>query len=73
MFGLTTNRCEPCLFKPGSGVSSSTEVLTRFARDVMGGEGNVVKHLKGMGYTVSHEQRFIDEFDFRCVGLASVL
>ena len=39
-------------------------MLIQFSRDYLSGEGDVTKHLAYMGYTVSHCQTALDEFDY---------
>ncbi|CAN0425458.1 unnamed protein product, partial [Discosporangium mesarthrocarpum] len=50
-------------------VKSSVGILNVFCQ-FLHGEGDFVRHLRKMGYTVSHEQAFIDEFDFKVTNLA---
>jgi hypothetical protein len=71
---------EPCLFRlkhtpnNNSGalrVTSTVELLNLFSRDLMQGEGNLVKHLNLLGYKeVKVVQSVLDEFDFGCSNLA---
>lgn len=53
-----------CLFHVDSEFKSSREMLLRFAKDFLAGEGNVHRHLSLLGYEVAYVQRPIDEFDF---------
>jgi len=60
----------PCLWKIDSRVKSSSEVLTTFCREYLEGEGDLLRTLKNMGYTVTHSQQPIDEFDFTVDNIA---
>ncbi|XP_046339131.2 abnormal spindle-like microcephaly-associated protein homolog isoform X2 [Haliotis rufescens] len=55
---------DPCLFCKDSDVKASKDMLTQFSRDYLSGEGDVTKHLAYFGYTVSHVQTAMDEFDY---------
>eukprot|EP00981_Chlorochromonas_danica_P015004 scaffold9935_cov159-Ochromonas_danica.AAC.1 len=55
---------QPALFQKDALFKSSRDVIAAFCRLVMKGEGDVFKHLAGIGYTVSFVQKTIDEFDF---------
>ena len=71
---------EPCLFqieqeamrtegscKDTTVFKSSKDILCRFAREFMSGEGDVIRHLSGLGYKVEAGQSFLDEFDYKVV------
>ncbi|BFZ20292.1 hypothetical protein BsWGS_23331 [Bradybaena similaris] len=64
---------DPCLFCKDAGIKSSKEVLIEFSREVLSGEGDITRHLAYLGYTVSHSQKPIDEFDFAVTNLSSDL
>ncbi|XP_067661837.1 abnormal spindle-like microcephaly-associated protein homolog [Haliotis asinina] len=55
---------DPCLFCKDSDVKASKDMLIQFSRDYLSGEGDVTKHLAYFGYTVSHAQTAMDEFDY---------
>lgn len=59
-----------CLFIPGCHVKTSKDMLTSLCKDVLQGEGDFVKHLGLLGYTVSHEQQPLDEVDYEIKTLA---
>ncbi|CAN0209441.1 unnamed protein product, partial [Scytosiphon promiscuus] len=59
----------PCLFRKTAEVKSSVGALRVFCQ-FLHGEGDFVRHLKKMGYVVTHVQSYIDEFDFHVSNLA---
>ncbi|GBG26415.1 Abnormal spindle-like microcephaly-associated protein-like [Hondaea fermentalgiana] len=60
-----------CLFRVDSPIKSSADMLINFAKEFLAGEGNVLRHLQNScAYTLHHEQRKLDEFDFRVTNLA---
>ncbi|KAH9505368.1 hypothetical protein Btru_058528 [Bulinus truncatus] len=64
---------DPCLFCKDADIKSSKEILIQFSREVLSGEGDLTRHLAYLGYTVSHVQRPIDEFDFAVKNLSADL
>jgi hypothetical protein len=58
------------LFKPTAGIKSSAAMLHTFAKEYMAGEGNLAKHLLGLGYGVEIQQHYLEEFDFRTTALS---
>ena len=48
-------------------------LVLSFAREFLQGEGDVVKHLSSLGYSLSFEQSALDEFDFTVANLATDL
>lgn len=60
----------PTLFKRNAPVKSTKEVILTFCREIMKGEGDVMRHLSLLGYNVSFNQSYIDEFDFTVKNLA---
>jgi len=60
----------PCLFCKDSEFKASRDLLLLFSRDCLHGEGDITKHLGYIGYTVSHVQTTLDEFDFSVSNLA---
>jgi hypothetical protein len=60
----------PTLFVRTAVVKSSKEVILTFSREIMRGEGDVIRHLGLLGYGVSFAQTFIDEFDYTVKNLA---
>lgn len=63
------NRAKSCellpskrpLFKPSAVAKSSAELLLAFSKDYLSGEGNLIRHMAGLGYTVAHVQIFLGE------------
>ena len=60
----------PTLFVQNAPVKSSEEVIKTFCREIMKGEGNIMRHLNFLGYNLTFEQSYIDEFDFTVKNLA---
>jgi abnormal spindle-like microcephaly-associated protein len=60
----------PTLYVREAPVKSSKEIILTFCRCIMRGEGDVIRHLSLLGYTVSFAQSFIDEFDYTVKNLA---
>ncbi|XP_065332885.1 protein abnormal spindle [Cloeon dipterum] len=57
-------RHDPCLFLKNSKIKTSKEMLITFSRMVLAGEGDITKHLGYMGYKVSYDQGYLDEFNY---------
>nr|CAD7400031.1 unnamed protein product [Timema poppensis] len=64
---------DPCLFCKNSNFKSSKKMLLEFSREFLAGMGNIIKHLGSLGYHVSHEQTFLDEFDYAVTSLTTDL
>ena len=60
----------PTLFVADAPVKSSKDVVLAFSRNTLRGEGDVLRHLTLLGYTVSFAQSYIDEFDYHVKNLA---
>ncbi|XP_070581728.1 abnormal spindle-like microcephaly-associated protein homolog [Ptychodera flava] len=60
---------DPCLFCKDAEFKSSRDLLLHFSRDYLSGEGDVTRHLSYFGYTVSHVQTALHEFDFAVANL----
>jgi len=45
-------------------------VLLAFSRDYLRGEGDITRHLSYLGYTVTHVQTVLDEYDYAVSNLA---
>lgn len=52
---------------------TSKEILIEFSKEILSGEGDLVKHLAYLGYNVSHRQRPVDEFDYAVSNLSADL
>lgn len=52
---------------------SSRDLLLAFSREYLGGEGDVTKHLRYLGYKVSYQQTALEEFDFSVRNIATDL
>ena len=65
---------DPCLFCPDSHFKSSKALAQEFAKQYLsGGVGELVKHLKTLGYELTHSQTALHEYNFRLTSLASDL
>ena len=60
----------PTLFLANAPVKSSKDVILAISRNTLRGEGDVLRHLTLLGYTVSFAQSYIDEFDYHVTNLA---
>uniref|UniRef100_A0AAG5CSS1 Calponin-homology (CH) domain-containing protein n=1 Tax=Anopheles atroparvus TaxID=41427 RepID=A0AAG5CSS1_ANOAO len=60
----------PCLFARNAPHKETREILIRFSSAMVAGIGDITKHLKRVGYTLSHKQSFLDEFNYAFENLA---
>ncbi|KDO23397.1 hypothetical protein SPRG_11489 [Saprolegnia parasitica CBS 223.65] len=60
----------PCLFRPSSSVKSSKQILYDFCQKFLSQEGNVLRHLGNLEYTVAYEQSVLEEMDMQVENLA---
>uniref|UniRef100_A0A182NAD0 Calponin-homology (CH) domain-containing protein n=1 Tax=Anopheles dirus TaxID=7168 RepID=A0A182NAD0_9DIPT len=60
----------PCLFERSAPYKETREILVRFSSNLVSGVGDITKHLRRVGYTLSHKQRFLDEYDYAFEDLA---
>ena len=56
-----------------SSIKSSQDVLTLFAQKILSGEGNILRHLKFLGFQVVYRQSALEEFDFKTRDLSQDL
>ncbi|KAG0345549.1 hypothetical protein BG004_003608 [Podila humilis] len=61
---------DPCLFNKDSDIKSSRELLLTISKHYLMGEGDIIRHLIFMGYSVLYSQAPLDEFDFTVTNLA---
>ena len=54
----------PILFTRDSTLKSSKDVLLEFSKELMKGDGDFIRHLNSIGYTISYVQTPLGEFDF---------
>ena len=66
---ILDGRC-PCLFVPAAGIKSSREVLVAFCKEVLRGEGDPLRHLINLGYSVTHTQTRLEEAEWGVTSLA---
>ncbi|ETN63476.1 microtubule binding protein [Anopheles darlingi] len=60
----------PCLFVRNAPYKETREVLVRFTSTLVAGIGDITKHLKRIGYTLSHRQSYLDEYHYAFENLA---
>ncbi|XP_050079475.1 protein abnormal spindle [Anopheles maculipalpis] len=60
----------PCLFVRNAPYKETKEILVRFSSMLVAGIGDITKHLKRVGYTLSHKQSFLDEYKYAFENLA---
>ncbi len=56
-----------------SEVKSSKQVICRIASELLSGEGDIIRHLYMLGYSVNFDQHLMDEFEFRVHNVATDL
>ncbi|KAG0315069.1 hypothetical protein BGZ99_007687 [Dissophora globulifera] len=61
---------DPCLFNKGSDIKSCRALLLTISKNNLLGEGDIIRHLLFMGYSVLHVQAPLDEFDYTVKNLA---
>ncbi|KAG9070338.1 hypothetical protein KI688_009675 [Linnemannia hyalina] len=61
---------DPCLFNKDSDIKSCRTLLLTISKTYLMGEGDIIRHLIFMGYSVIHNQAPLDEFDFTVKNLA---
>lgn len=60
----------PCLFVKSSPYKETREILIKYASHMIANIGDITKHLKRLGYVLTHKQSYIDEFDYAFNNLA---
>lgn len=55
---------DPCLFRKQAAWKTSREILLRFSRDLLAGIGDVTKILRTYDYVLTHQQIYIDEYEY---------
>lgn len=61
---------DPCLFCRNAVCKESREVIIRFTRELIAGIGDITKHLRPLGYVVSHKQSYLDEYKYAVHNIA---
>ncbi|CAB3223961.1 unnamed protein product [Arctia plantaginis] len=61
---------DPCLFCRNAICKESREIIIRFTREVIAGIGDITKHLRPLGYVVSHKQSYLDEYKYAVHNIA---
>uniref|UniRef100_A0A4Y0BN53 Calponin-homology (CH) domain-containing protein n=1 Tax=Anopheles funestus TaxID=62324 RepID=A0A4Y0BN53_ANOFN len=60
----------PCLFVRNAPYKETREILVRFSSSLVAGIGDITKHLKRVGYALSHKQSYLDEYNYAFENLA---
>lgn len=60
----------PCLFLKNSTQKKTKEILLKFSSSLLGNIGDIQRDLKRIGIILTHEQNYIDEFDYAFRNLA---
>ncbi|OQR94134.1 abnormal spindle-like microcephaly-associated protein [Achlya hypogyna] len=63
----------PCLFRPEASAKTSRQILYDFTQKFLSQEGNVLRHLQALGYSVMYEQSVLEEMDMRVHNLTTDL
>ncbi|XP_072932118.1 uncharacterized protein asp [Epargyreus clarus] len=61
---------DPCLFCRNAVCKESREIVIRFTRELIAGIGDITKHLRPIGYVVSHKQSYLDEYKYAVHNIA---
>lgn len=61
---------DPCLFCRNAACKESREIIIRFTRELISGIGDITKHLRPLGYVVSHKQSYLDEYKYAVHNIA---
>ncbi|KAF9570773.1 hypothetical protein EC968_001423 [Mortierella alpina] len=64
---------DPCLFRKDAKMKSCRTILERISKNHLKGVGDIIKYLVYIGYSVTHVQVPLDEFDFTVKHLATDL
>ncbi|KAF9941966.1 hypothetical protein BGZ67_003537 [Mortierella alpina] len=64
---------DPCLFRKDAKIKSCRTILERISKNHLKGVGDIIKYLVYIGYSVTHVQIPLDEFDFTVKHLATDL
>ncbi|CAH0719484.1 unnamed protein product, partial [Brenthis ino] len=62
---------DPCLFCRNAVCKESREIVIRFTRELIAGIGDITKHLRPLGYVVSHKQSYLDEYKYAVHNIAT--
>jgi abnormal spindle-like microcephaly-associated protein len=65
--------CHLTLFRTDAEIKSSKDMIVELSRSFLQHEGDVVKHLSGLGYTVEFVQTTFHDFDFQCTNILADL
>lgn len=61
---------DPCLFCRNAVCKESREIIIRYTRELIAGIGDITKHLRPLGYVVSHKQSYLEEYKYAVHNLA---
>ena len=62
--------CLPLLFEPTAKIKTSADMVRLFLKGSLFGEGDTVKQLEYMGYSLRYQQGVVNEFDYRSTDLS---
>ncbi|XP_063235179.1 abnormal spindle-like microcephaly-associated protein homolog [Bacillus rossius redtenbacheri] len=63
----------PCLFCKNAVVKKSRDVLVTLTREIISKMGDITSYLRHLGYVVTHEQTYLDEYDYAVSNLSQDL
>ncbi|XP_045771519.1 protein abnormal spindle [Maniola jurtina] len=61
---------DPCLFRRNALHKDSKAILINFTKELIAGIGDITKHLRPLGYVVSHKQSYLDEYIYAVNNIA---
>lgn len=61
---------DPCLFCRNAICKESREIVLKFTRELIAGIGDITKHLRPLGYVLSHKQSYLDEYKYAVHNIA---
>ncbi|XP_039753829.1 protein abnormal spindle [Pararge aegeria] len=61
---------DPCLFRRNALCKESKEIIINFTKELIAGIGDITRHLRPLGYVVSHKQCYLDEYIYAVHNIA---
>ncbi|XP_069358917.1 protein abnormal spindle [Maniola hyperantus] len=61
---------DPCLFRRNAPHKDSKAIIINFTKELIAGIGDITKHLRPLGYVVSHKQSYLDEYIYAVNNIA---
>lgn len=62
---------DPCLFRRNAPYKESKEIIINFTKELIAGIGDITRHLRPLGYVVSHKQSYLDEYIYAVQNIAA--